>query len=347
MPSTVPTAFAISPMIRTVAAGGHSRSGQHFERPRLQRVAGQDRDGLAEGHVARGLAAPQIVVVQRRQIVVDQRIGVQHLNRRAQFLDALRQRSRNRRPRPACASTGRSRLPPGKRGVAHGPVNRRGTVSTLGSSASAPRSVSSAPSFISDFTSTCIAFMITERDFASAQAHKACDKQQRPTRSDQRSQPLHRESWSSPRSRRSLPTEIGTTIMPSPRAGPEAAGRPFTVTSHAGIAAQPQNEKAGLGSDAADTRLFSESAPVLPSRERGRATSLSRRSIRAAAVGSTALPSTVAGSLTRQPAGRPLAAGRLVRAQRRVLVVTVKARAAAIRAHHGGHVRPLRRRPGN
>ena len=90
MPSTVPTALAISPMICTVAAGGAVEPGQHFKGAGLQRVAGQNGDGLAEGHVAGGLAAAQIVVVQSRQVVVDQRVGVQHLEGRAQPLDSLR-----------------------------------------------------------------------------------------------------------------------------------------------------------------------------------------------------------------------------------------------------------------
>ena len=54
-------------------------AGQHFKGAGLQRVAGQDGDGLAEGHVAGGLAAAQVVVVQSRQVVMDERVGVQHL----------------------------------------------------------------------------------------------------------------------------------------------------------------------------------------------------------------------------------------------------------------------------
>ena len=69
------------------------RLGQHLEGAGLQGVAGQDGGGLVEGAVARRLAAAQVVVVHRRQVVVDQRIGVQHLDRgsdarRAGFVDA-------------------------------------------------------------------------------------------------------------------------------------------------------------------------------------------------------------------------------------------------------------------
>ena len=67
--------------------GGRGRRlqpGQHLEGAGLQSVTGQDGDSLAEGHVAGGLAAAQLVVVQSGQIVVDERIGVEHLQGRAQ-----------------------------------------------------------------------------------------------------------------------------------------------------------------------------------------------------------------------------------------------------------------------
>ena len=61
---------------------------QHFIGLRLQGVSGKDGDGLAEGLVAGGTPAPQVVVIERRQIVVDQGISVEHFERRAQLLDA-------------------------------------------------------------------------------------------------------------------------------------------------------------------------------------------------------------------------------------------------------------------
>ena len=71
--------------------GGRAlESGQHLEGAGLQRVAGQDGDGFAKGLVAGGLAAAQVVVVQGGQIVVDQRIGVEHLQGRAQAGDSWR-----------------------------------------------------------------------------------------------------------------------------------------------------------------------------------------------------------------------------------------------------------------
>ena len=63
---------------------------QHFIGLRLQGVSGQDGDGLAESLVAGRTAAPQVVVIERGQIVVDQGIGVEHFERRAHLLDAVR-----------------------------------------------------------------------------------------------------------------------------------------------------------------------------------------------------------------------------------------------------------------
>ena len=69
-------------------------AGKDFKGAGLQRVAGEDGDRFAERHVAGGLAAAQVVVVERGQVVVDQRVGVQHLEGCAQALDAAWDRSR-------------------------------------------------------------------------------------------------------------------------------------------------------------------------------------------------------------------------------------------------------------
>ena len=52
-------------------------------------VAGEDRDVLAELDVRGRLAAAQLVVVHRRQVVVDQRVGVDQLDRRGGRQEAL------------------------------------------------------------------------------------------------------------------------------------------------------------------------------------------------------------------------------------------------------------------
>ena len=77
----------------------------------VERVAGEDRDVLAERDVARRAAAAQVVVVHRRQVVVDERVGVDQLDRGGERQDARAGRSPIARA-VASASTGRMRLPP-------------------------------------------------------------------------------------------------------------------------------------------------------------------------------------------------------------------------------------------
>ena len=62
-------------------ASGIALRAEHGERQRLQRVAGEQRRRLAERDVAGRLAAAQRVVVHARQVVVDERIGVDQLDR--------------------------------------------------------------------------------------------------------------------------------------------------------------------------------------------------------------------------------------------------------------------------
>ena len=76
-----PAASANAAQHAAATAGGSISLGQHLEGQRQQGVAGQNGRGLVERLVAGGPPATQIVVVHRRQIVVDQRIGVDHLDR--------------------------------------------------------------------------------------------------------------------------------------------------------------------------------------------------------------------------------------------------------------------------
>ena len=94
MPSMVPVAWAISSMMRTRASAATLQARQHFVGVGLQRVTGENGGGLAESDVASGTSAAKIVVIERRQIVMDQRIGVQHFDGRAQIGDARRQPTR-------------------------------------------------------------------------------------------------------------------------------------------------------------------------------------------------------------------------------------------------------------
>ena len=85
--------------------------GDEPEGQRQERVPGQDGDGFAEHLVVGGNAAAEVVVVHRGQVVVDQRVGVDHLHR-AGGGHHLRPRLPPTASAPAMTSTGRSRLPP-------------------------------------------------------------------------------------------------------------------------------------------------------------------------------------------------------------------------------------------
>ncbi len=85
------------------------------ERLRVQAIAGEDRDVLAERHMTRRAAAPEGVVVHRREIVVDQRIGVDQLERRRQrhrllAREADRVRGRERQDGPDALAAGQQRV---------------------------------------------------------------------------------------------------------------------------------------------------------------------------------------------------------------------------------------------
>ena len=67
--------------------GGGGRCGEcgdGLEGEGLEGVAGEDGDGFAEDDVAGGLAAAEVVVVERGQVVVDEGVGVEHLERGAE-----------------------------------------------------------------------------------------------------------------------------------------------------------------------------------------------------------------------------------------------------------------------
>jgi hypothetical protein len=112
---------------------------QDLERERLHRVAGEHRLGDAELHVHRRLAAAEHVVVHARQVVVDERIGVDQLDAQAARIAASRLpcTAWRRRARAAAAGACRRRAPrsasprPGRRGVARHPgVERASTASS-------------------------------------------------------------------------------------------------------------------------------------------------------------------------------------------------------------------------
>src|SRR5439155_4095985 len=64
------------------------QSCEYFIGLSLQCISSEYRDCLAENFVARRTSTAQIVIIERREIVVDQRIRVQHLQSGAQFFDS-------------------------------------------------------------------------------------------------------------------------------------------------------------------------------------------------------------------------------------------------------------------
>ena len=104
--------------------GDHARPGdrrgtsfelrEHLEGESEQRIAGEDGHGFAEDLVAGELAAAVVVVVERGEIVVDQRVGVDQFERAGGGDDA------GGIVGDGCARLrwqrmGRMRLPPAKR----------------------------------------------------------------------------------------------------------------------------------------------------------------------------------------------------------------------------------------
>ena len=99
--------------------------GEYLESQRLQRVAGENRRRFVEGAVGRWAPAPQVVVVHRRQIVVDQRIGVNAFDR-----DACAPRTlvgASKRPRRLDSEEGPEPLAAAERRIAHRRDEARGT----------------------------------------------------------------------------------------------------------------------------------------------------------------------------------------------------------------------------
>ena len=86
------------------------QAGQGLEGDGTQGVAGQNCHGLPEHNVVGGTAAAQVVVVHGRQVVVDQRIGMDHLERAGGVFAARnarphhpRRRHRQQGPNPFAA----------------------------------------------------------------------------------------------------------------------------------------------------------------------------------------------------------------------------------------------------
>ena len=133
------------------AVGLCSELGENLVGKGLERVAGKDGGGFSEGDVAGGLAAAEVVVVERGEIVVDERVGVEHFDRCAQVCDAVGKSSGVRMDgvmvrAASMARTGRRRLPPAKTEWRMAPWIEAGTWVTGGRRRSRARSVRSTPS---------------------------------------------------------------------------------------------------------------------------------------------------------------------------------------------------------
>src|SRR4029077_947305 len=99
--------------------------GEDLERQRLQRVSGENRCRLVEGAVGGRASASQVVVVHRRQIVVNQRIGMDAFDRRARTPRTVVRSPK--RPRRLHGQEGSQPLTAAKRRIAHGLDEALGT----------------------------------------------------------------------------------------------------------------------------------------------------------------------------------------------------------------------------
>ena len=115
IPPTVPPAKESSSTSATFAAASEALDPhQRLHRESEQSIAREDCHGFAEDFVAGWFAAAEIVVIERGQIVVDQRIGVDHFERATRFDRAVR--SASEMAAAACRQRiGRMRLPPANR----------------------------------------------------------------------------------------------------------------------------------------------------------------------------------------------------------------------------------------
>ncbi len=104
-------------------SGSFERSArERLKSPRQQSVPRENSHRFPEYLMTRRLAAAQIVVIERRQVVMDQRIGMYELDR-ATNLNRARQLVR-KHPRRCKAQNGPNALAAGKNAVAHGAVDR-------------------------------------------------------------------------------------------------------------------------------------------------------------------------------------------------------------------------------
>jgi len=86
---------------------------QQRESEGVQRIPGEDGGGFIEGAVRAGTATAQVVIVHRRQVVVNERVGVDGLNRAGGGINTIRRHAeivcrciKQRRAQPLAATKG-------------------------------------------------------------------------------------------------------------------------------------------------------------------------------------------------------------------------------------------------
>src|SRR5579872_2219419 len=102
-----------------------TQTGQGFVCLGLQRVARQNGDSLAKNFVTCGPSATQIIIVQGGKVVVDERVGMQHLERCAQIFNSRWKRS-GHHPASFQTENGPQSFAAGENTVPHGLVNGNG-----------------------------------------------------------------------------------------------------------------------------------------------------------------------------------------------------------------------------
>jgi hypothetical protein len=115
MPPTVPAAVESSAIMRVFARIRRVELRKHLECEGEQRIARENRHGVAEDLVVGELAAAVVVVIERRQIVVNQRVGVDELERAGRRDGAVSRPNRKPRAPASMHRMGRMRLPPANR----------------------------------------------------------------------------------------------------------------------------------------------------------------------------------------------------------------------------------------
>ena len=135
LPADHPAGPAASASVRTqptAASAGRTSRARTSNASVSRRIAGQDRRRLVERLVAGRPAAAQVVVVHRRQVVVDQRVGVDHLHRagrghrrRRVGPAGLGRHQRQERPQPLAARPAGCSASPRPAAPGSGPPGRR------------------------------------------------------------------------------------------------------------------------------------------------------------------------------------------------------------------------------